>query len=76
MKQNPTAEQPTALMDTATAAEYLRLSAKTLEKYRSYGGGPLFAKIGRRRVVYRQCDLEAWVAAGLRANTSQTEFLA
>lgn len=46
---------------TPVAAEYLGLSPATLETMRSRGGGPPFVKLGRR-VVYRQQDLDAWVA--------------
>lgn len=52
------------------AAEYLRANARTLERWRHVGGGPLFSKIGRR-VVYRLADLEAWVAQQRREHTGQ-----
>lgn len=49
------------------AVEYLRQrigfgSYRTLAKYRTLGGGPLFRKIGRL-VVYRAADLDAWAAS-------------
>ena len=43
------------------AAEYLRLSPRTLEKQRVIGGGPKFRKFGRR-VMYAVADLDAWAA--------------
>ncbi|MCH9647884.1 MAG: helix-turn-helix domain-containing protein [Deltaproteobacteria bacterium] len=46
-------------LNTTGAADYLNLSAKTLEKFRVFGGGPRFRKHGRR-VVYRCEDLDAW----------------
>lgn len=63
-----------AMLDTAAAARYLGLSAKTLEMMRCRGTNldstPLrFAKLGRR-VVYRIADLDAWVIANLRSSTS------
>jgi hypothetical protein len=41
------------------AAEFLRLSPRTLEKQRVLGGGPRYRKFGRR-VLYAFDDLEAW----------------
>ena len=43
------------------AAEYLKLSPRTLEKLRVVGDGPPFRKLGRR-VVYALADLEEWAA--------------
>ena len=44
------------------AANFLRLSPRTLEKQRVIGGGPRFRKFGRR-VMYAVVDLEAWADA-------------
>lgn len=43
------------------AAEYLGISESLLNKFRCYGGGPTFAKIGRT-VIYTTTDLDAWLA--------------
>lgn len=43
------------------AAAYLRLSPKTLTKWRSIGRGPRFTKIGRLP-RYRLADLEKWLS--------------
>jgi len=51
------------------AAAYLRLSPRTLEKYRVVGGGPPFRKLGRR-VFYAQADLESWANARICDSTS------
>ena len=37
--------------NTQEAADYLRLAASTLNKMRLTGGGPVFIKLGPRRVV-------------------------
>jgi excisionase family DNA binding protein len=55
--------------DTKEAAVYLGLSKPYLDKLRCFGGGPRFAKIGRR-VVYRLRDLDAWLEQHLKSNTS------
>ena len=53
------------------AADFLRSNARTLERWRTTGGGPRFVKVGRR-VCYRRVDLEAFVRANLRAHTHDT----
>lgn len=55
------------------AAEYLRLSPRTLEKLRVIGGGPRFRKFGRR-VRYALGDLEAWAGARSFEMTSDPGF--
>ena len=49
-------------LTNAEAAEFLRLSPRTLEKQRIIGGGPRFHKFGRR-VLYSIRDLESWANA-------------
>ncbi len=52
------------LLTTVEAAEYLRLSPRTLEDMRVTGKGPRYYKLGpgkRSKVVYRREDLEGWV---------------
>lgn len=51
-----------ALLSTPEAARHLALSPRTLEKWRTRGIGPAYARIGRR-VVYRREDLDDFVAA-------------
>lgn len=53
------------------AAEFLRLSPRTLERKRLDGTGPRFVKAGRR-VLYRRTDIEAWTEAHTYASTSET----
>jgi len=52
------------------AAAYLGISKSKCDKLRTYGGGPRYFKLDHR-VVYDIADLDAWVAARARANTSQ-----
>ena len=55
----PTAvAQPQRYLTNDEAADYLRLSPRTLEKQRVIGGGPRFRKFGRR-VMYAVADLDA-----------------
>ena len=58
------------LLRTTDAAKRLGVSASFLEKQRHFGGGPAYAKLGRA-VVYREADLDSWVEARVRHNTSE-----
>ncbi|MEW7979907.1 MAG: helix-turn-helix domain-containing protein [Candidatus Sedimenticola endophacoides] len=56
------------------AAEYLRLSPRTLEKQRVIGGGPKFRKFGRR-VMYAMADLDVWADQRGFECTSDPEYV-
>jgi hypothetical protein len=60
----------TGLLNQREAAAQLRLSIRTLERLRLTGGGPKYAKLCAR-VLYRQIDLDSWVAEHLRSSTSE-----
>lgn len=54
------------LYPPADAAAYLAdTPPATLQWWRTTGRGPKYVKIGRR-VFYRQCDLDNFIAAGER----------
>lgn len=55
--------------NNAHAATYMGVSPSWLAKLRVHGGGPVFHKLGRR-VLYRQADLDAWLAERRRNSTS------
>jgi excisionase family DNA binding protein len=57
------------LLDTAGAAAYLGVSPDTMNRWRSIGGGPVYAKVGRQ-VRYSLSDLDAWVEQRKRRSTS------
>jgi len=71
MKTNPPSK-PSPYRDTAAAASYLGVSKSWLTKLRCVGGGPRFAKLGRR-VVYQDSDLDKWLAEYTVASTSEVE---
>ena len=54
------------------AAEMLRLSPRTLERYRVAGCGPRFVKAGRR-VLYRLSEIDVWATDNTFASTSESE---
>ena len=57
-------------LNSDQAAEYLGLKRPTLEAWRCRGNGPQFVKLGRL-VKYRRADLDAFIEARLRSNTSE-----
>lgn len=69
MSNRKAADLTPRLLRTSDASRYLGVSIRTLEKYRSYGGGPIYRKLGGT-VVYRLVDLEDWAVNGTRKSTS------
>ncbi|MCY4559478.1 MAG: helix-turn-helix domain-containing protein [Chloroflexi bacterium] len=53
---------------TVEAARYLRLSHRTLKRYRLTGDGPVFLRMGGR-VRYRRDHLDAWAGKDQRVST-------
>lgn len=60
---------PPRFLRTKEAATFLSLSARTLEKHRTYGTGPAYRKLGGR-VVYAIDDLQSWAERGAVTSTS------
>ncbi|ADH90161.1 conserved hypothetical protein [Ancylobacter novellus DSM 506] len=60
---------PPRYLRTKEAAALLSLSARTLEKHRTYGTGPAYRKLGGR-VVYSVDDLQAWTERGAVTSTA------
>ena len=58
------------LMTRPEAAEYLRLSHKTLARWAWSGKGPAFIKAGGK-VLYDVADLDAWLDGQRRYSTSE-----
>lgn len=64
------------MLDEKSAAQFLGLSPRTLQKFRCEGNdGPRFFKLGRA-VRYGEDELRAWLAARLAANTREAATLA
>jgi len=57
------------VMNVQQAANYLGLAVSTLNKWRCYGDGPLFIKMGRS-VRYRVKDLNDYVEGRRAESTS------
>jgi predicted DNA-binding transcriptional regulator AlpA len=52
----------TYLTEDEVARRY-RLGRRTLQRWRAGDDGPPWCRLGRRRVLYRLSDIEAWAAA-------------
>jgi hypothetical protein len=52
------------------AARILRCSVRTMERMRLTGNGPRYIKT-THKILYRESDLEAWLAARSVRNTSE-----
>ena len=59
----------TKYLNTREAAAHLRLSTRTLDRYRVSGDGPVFLKFGGR-VRYLVDDLDDWARGRRRTSTS------
>jgi predicted DNA-binding transcriptional regulator AlpA len=62
---------PDVAYTTTEASAYTGLALKTLEGYRTRGGGPLFVRYGRKAVRYRRSDLDNWMNERTLASTSE-----
>lgn len=66
--------EPKQFLTTTEAAEVLRLSPRTLERFRVEGTGPKYLKAGggkRARVLYDPKELRQWLAAFTYGSTSE-----
>ena len=59
-----------ALLHTAALAERLNVTKGTLAKWRLYGSGPCFIRVGRR-IAYDPADVAAWLDARRVNSTSE-----
>lgn len=57
------------LLNTRQAAEALGVCPRTLEGFRTRGGGPAYVKIGRA-TRYRSQDILDWLESRVRRSTS------
>jgi excisionase family DNA binding protein len=58
------------LLTQTELAELIRVSERTLERWRVQGDGVPFVKLGRR-VLYRRTDVEEWIASHVVSSTSE-----
>ena len=58
------------LMTTKETSAYVRHAVQTLAKWRVYGKGPRWVKMGRS-VFYDRSELDLWIDANTRRSTSE-----
>lgn len=57
------------LMTAQEAGEYVRHAVQTLAKWRCYGQGPRYVRVGRS-ILYDRADVDAWLDTRMRHSTS------
>jgi len=50
-----------ACMNTVEAADYISVAPETLRSWRDKGDGPIYVKLGKRRIGYLRADLDAYL---------------
>ncbi|HEY2293126.1 MAG TPA: helix-turn-helix domain-containing protein [Thermoanaerobaculia bacterium] len=68
-REESSSRQAPTVLDTRAAADFLGVSARTLEGLRVRGGGPRYAKVGGS-VRYRLASLEEYLRQQERTSTS------
>jgi len=63
IREDPDKSENDRVYSEVWAAEFLHLSRRTLQNLRSVGGGPVFVKLGERRIGYTLGALRKWVAS-------------
>ena len=57
-------------MTEKDAAAFLGLSPRTLQRYRITGGGPVYRRLGLRRIAFLRSDLLSWAESGRFTSSS------
>jgi hypothetical protein len=63
---------PKRLLDPQETARYLRIAKQTLARWRCYGLGPRFVRLGGR-IFYDAADLNAFIAARKFHSTAEAD---
>ena len=56
--------------NTKEVAKYMKISPRTIERWRTEGQGPEYHKVGRK-VIYNVSDINAYLASNKYSHTSQ-----
>lgn len=67
-------ERPSEYLNCSQAGEYLQMSPRTLERWRIYGTGPVYIKVGkgiRAKVLYRKADIDSWLETNEHQKTDE-----
>ena len=60
-----------ALLTEKQAANFLGLNPRSLQAWRTRGGGPSYLRIGHRTTRYRMEDLEVWLESKRFSSTAE-----
>ena len=71
-RQSVAVSKQRRLFDPEEASDYLRLARQTLARWRCYGIGPPFVRIGGR-IFYDPADLDAFIAARKFGSTAEAD---
>jgi predicted DNA-binding transcriptional regulator AlpA len=72
----PTHYDSLELLHERDASNLLKVSIYQLQRWRCYGGGPQFVRVGGkngRAVRYRRCDIDAYIQQNLVASYGGTK---
>ena len=69
MKPDITTPTEVLLLSADAAAASLHIDPRTLANWRTRGGGPRWARVGRK-ALYRRADLDAWIDAQVYDHTA------
>ncbi|MEM1182924.1 MAG: helix-turn-helix domain-containing protein [Acidobacteriota bacterium] len=58
------------LLSEKEAAKLIGFSVRTLQKWRTEGGGPPFIHVSARAIRYQVTDIEAWIEGRRRTSTT------
>lgn len=72
---HPQAVPEAIFLTEPEAARLLRLSQRTLQRFRCQGGGPPFTRVGVRRLVYSRRQLLVWADARRRGSSPDNSTL-
>ena len=59
-----------SLVDEKAAADFLKVTTRTMQSLRQRGGGPRFMRLSARCIRYTRADLKAWAEEHLRGSTA------
>jgi predicted DNA-binding transcriptional regulator AlpA len=59
-----------SLINEEEAGKFLKLSTRTMQSKRVYGGGPRYIRLSVRCIRYRRADLREWADRHLLRSTS------
>ena len=62
--------KPHGVLKEDAAADFVGLSARTMQRLRQDGGGPPFVKLTERRVAYTEAALSEWLQGRTVTSTS------